>query len=101
MVGGYNSSNTSHLVELLEQKFPSYFIASDQEIISAGEINHFDYPNQKRVSSKNFIPQKEKVKIILTSGASCPDATVEKVLNKLLACFSNVKKKEEALRFLH
>ena len=101
VVGGYNSSNTSHLVELLEQKFPSYFIASDQEIISAGEINHFDYPNQKRVSSKNFIPQKEKVKIILTSGASCPDATVEKVLNKLLACFSNVKKKEEALRFLH
>ena len=32
VVGGYNSSNTSHLVELLEQKFPTYFISSDKEI---------------------------------------------------------------------
>ncbi|MHB8403750.1 MAG: 4-hydroxy-3-methylbut-2-enyl diphosphate reductase, partial [Bacteroidia bacterium] len=100
VVGGYNSSNTSHLVELLEQKFPTYFISSDKEIESNTLIHHFDYPNQKKVSTDNFIPKKDKVNIILTSGASCPDAVVERVLNKLLSCFNQVKTKEEALAFL-
>lgn len=100
VVGGYNSSNTSHLVELLEQKFPTYFISSDKEIESNTLIHHFDYPNQKKVSTNNFIPKKDKVNIILTSGASCPDAVVERVLNKLLSCFNQVRTKEEALSFL-
>ncbi len=100
VVGGYNSSNTSHLVELLEQKFPTYFISSDKEIESKTFIHHFDYPNHKNASTENFIPQKDKVNIILTSGASCPDAVVERVLNKLLSCFENVKTKEEALSFM-
>lgn len=100
VVGGYNSSNTSHLVELLAQKFPTYFISSDKEIESKTLIHHFDYPNHKNVSTENFIPKKDKVNIILTSGASCPDAVVERVLNKLLSCFENVKTKEEALSFM-
>lgn len=99
VVGGYNSSNTSHLVELLEDKFPTYFISSDKEIESDTLIHHFDYPHQKRLSTNDFIPKKEKVKIILTSGASCPDAVVEKVLNKLLSFFEKIKSKEEALAF--
>jgi 4-hydroxy-3-methylbut-2-en-1-yl diphosphate reductase len=99
VVGGYNSSNTSHLVELLEQKFPTYFISSDKEIESNTLIHHFDYPHQKRLSTNDFIPKKEKVNIILTSGASCPDAVVEKVLNKLLSYFKGIKTKEEALAF--
>ncbi len=99
VVGGYNSSNTSHLVELLEQKFPTYFISSDKEIESNTLIHHFDYPNQKRLSTNDFIPKKEKVNIILTSGASCPDVVVEKVLNKLLSYFKGIKTKEEAFSF--
>jgi 4-hydroxy-3-methylbut-2-en-1-yl diphosphate reductase len=47
VVGGYNSSNTSHLVELLEQKFPTYFIKDEGEILSADEIQHFNYPEHK------------------------------------------------------
>src|ERR1700757_1161795 len=98
VVGGYNSSNTSHLVELLEQKFSTYFISSDQEIESATLIHHFDYQHHKKLSTKDFIPtKKEKVNIILTSGASCPDAVVEKVLNKLLGYFKEAKTTEEAL----
>jgi len=100
VVGGYNSSNTSHLVELLEQKFPTYFISSDKEIESNTLIYHFDYPHQKRIQTENFIPKKDKVNIILTSGASCPDAVVERVLNKLLSYFDHVKTKEEALSFI-
>ena len=100
VVGGYNSSNTSHLVELLEQQFLTYFISSEKEIESNTLIHHFDYPNQKRLSTENFIPKKDKVKIILTSGASCPDAAVERVLNRLLGCFKNTTPKEEALSFI-
>ena len=100
VVGGYNSSNTSHLVELLEQKFSTYFISSDKEIESGVLIHYFDYPHQKRLSTHDFIPQKEKVNIILTSGASCPDAVVEKVLKKLLSYFKETKTTEEALFFL-
>jgi 4-hydroxy-3-methylbut-2-enyl diphosphate reductase len=100
VVGGYNSSNTSHLVELLEQKFPTYFISSEKEIESGSLIHHFDYPHQKHASTKDFIPKKDKVNIILTCGASCPDAVVERVLQKLLHCFEGVQTEEEALAFL-
>lgn len=101
VIGGYNSSNTSHLVELLEKKFPTYFISSDQEIESATLIHHFDYQHHKKLSTKDFIPtKKEKVNVILTSGASCPDAIVEKVLNKLLSYFNEAKTIEEALALL-
>lgn len=101
VVGGYNSSNTSHLVELLERKFHTYFISSEKEIKDKNEIHHFDYPNHKNVHTNNFIPQKEKVKIILTSGASCPDAEVEKVMNKLLSFFPGTKSVDEIISQLN
>lgn len=97
VVGGYNSSNTSHLVELLERKFKTFFIASEHEIVNEMEIHHFDYPHQQKLTSFNFIPKKEKVKIILTSGASCPDALVEKVLRRLAGFFAGIKNDEEIL----
>jgi 4-hydroxy-3-methylbut-2-enyl diphosphate reductase len=83
VVGGYNSSNTSHLVELLEQKFKTYFIKNETEIGDDNSINHFDYPHKKMVNTQNFIEQKRPVTIILTSGASCPDAVMERVMLKL------------------
>ncbi len=97
VVGGFNSSNTSHLVELCEQKLPTYFISSHEEIISNKLIRHFDYHNKRMLSSKNFIPEKEIVKIILTSGASCPDAVVDGVMDRLLSFFSNSRSKEVLL----
>lgn len=98
VVGGYNSSNTSHLVELCEQKLKTFFIKSEEEIDSRSLINHFDYKNKKMLSTSNFLPSKDKVKIILTSGASCPDAVVENTLKKLLSYFDNRKTIEEVLR---
>lgn len=100
VVGGYNSSNTSHLVELLERKFKTYFISSEREIEGPELIHHFDYPHQQRLTSFNFLPRKEKVKIILTSGASCPDAVVEKVLRKLAGYFSGTRSDETVLASL-
>ncbi len=100
VVGGYNSSNTSHLVELLERKFPTYFISSEQEIENQNSIHHFDYPHQQKLNSFDFIPTKDKVKIILTSGASCPDAVVERVLRKMLSYFRDVKSDAEVIAVL-
>jgi 4-hydroxy-3-methylbut-2-enyl diphosphate reductase len=100
VVGGYNSSNTSHIVELCEEKLPTYFISSSKEIESDEIINHYNFHEHKKLKTENFIPQKDKVKIILTSGASCPDAIVEEVMNKLLSFFSNTRKTDEVLETL-
>jgi 4-hydroxy-3-methylbut-2-enyl diphosphate reductase len=97
VVGGYNSSNTSHLVELCEEVLPTYFIKSEEEIFSKDLIRHFNYNDKSILETANFLPQKDKLKIILTSGASCPDAVVDRVLQKLLSYFENKKSIEEVL----
>ncbi|MDO8550972.1 MAG: 4-hydroxy-3-methylbut-2-enyl diphosphate reductase, partial [Ignavibacteria bacterium] len=87
VVGGYNSSNTGHLVELCKEKLTTYFISDDEKIISHSGIKHFDIHSKKEIITKDFIPEKDVVDIILTSGASCPDAVLDRVLQKLLSCF--------------
>lgn len=97
VVGGYNSSNTSHIVELCEEKLPTYFISSAKEIESNEVIHHFNYNKKKHETTTNFIPKKNTVRIILTSGASCPDTMVDAVLDKLLSYFPDAKSKDEVL----
>ncbi len=96
-VGGYNSSNTSHIVELCESKFPTYFINSDKEILSRNEIRHFHIHQKEMVITQAFIPAKSPVKIVLTSGASCPDTLVDNVMLKLVNFFTGVRKLEEVM----
>jgi 4-hydroxy-3-methylbut-2-enyl diphosphate reductase len=100
VVGGYNSSNTSHLVELCERKFPTYFISSGNEIESKTKINHFDYPNKKHISTTDFLPSKQPLKIVITSGASCPDSVVDAVIHKLNSFFTGVNSVENVLNSL-
>ena len=88
VVGGYNSSNTSHLVELLEQKFPCYFIKDESEILSQEHIRSFDI-HSKTISDSTFISTESNHRIILTSGASCPDSIVDGVMMKILSFFHN------------
>ena len=87
VVGGYNSSNTTHLVELLEQKFNTFFIQSSDSILSKNEIQSFDIHQKELVKHNSFLGEKEKISIILTSGASCPDAIVDGVIQKILDFF--------------
>ena len=91
VVGGYNSSNTSHIVELCEQKLPTYFISSEREIISKNEIKHFDFLHQKHLHTMDFLPSSKNIDIILTSGASCPDSIVDEVLQKIISFFPESK----------
>jgi 4-hydroxy-3-methylbut-2-enyl diphosphate reductase len=97
VVGGYNSSNTSHIVELCERKFPTYFINSDLEIKSKLEIHHFDYPNKQKRMTISYLPEKNPVKIILTSGASCPDTLVDRVMLKILGFYEDAKPVESVM----
>lgn len=89
VIGGYNSSNTSHLVELLEEKFSTYFISDETKILSAEEILHFDLQSYKEIKSNNYIPNKEQITIALTSGASCPDSIVDSVIQKLISLYKD------------
>lgn len=84
VVGGYNSSNTSHLVELLERKFPTFFIKNKEEIRSANLIRSFNIHDKELVERQDFLPDYEKLRIIITSGASCPDSIVDGVIQRIL-----------------
>lgn len=97
IVGGYNSSNTSHIVELCEEKYPSYFISSAEKIESRNRIHHFNYHEQEELHTDDFLPDEGPATIILTSGASCPDALVDEVMQKVLSYYPDSKSVESVL----
>jgi 4-hydroxy-3-methylbut-2-enyl diphosphate reductase len=87
VVGGYNSSNTSHLVELCEEKLPTYFISSEEKIVSFDEILHYDFHTRTEKRQSGWLPEWRPVRILISSGASCPDALVEAVIRKIAGYF--------------
>jgi len=91
VVGGYNSSNTSNIVKICEEEITTYFIDSADRIISENEINHFDILKQLVIISKDYLPDKYPVEILITSGASCPDASVESVIRKIISFYESAK----------
>jgi len=97
VVGGYNSSNTSHIAELCEKKLPTFFISGVSEITAPSSIRHYNYHAQEVILSGPYLPSKEKVKIILTSGASCPDSVVDAVLQRILSFYPESISIDEAL----
>lgn len=86
VVGGYNSSNTTHLVELLEQNCPTYFIKDVSEIQEDGSLYGFNIHKKEREHFTTFLPSlpAKSPTIAITSGASCPDATVDQVIQRIL-----------------
>lgn len=97
VVGGYNSSNTSHLVELCEEKLPTYFINNEDKILSDKEILHYSLSEKTEKRASGYLPQKAIVKILITSGASCPDALVEGVIKKLAGFYPSSRTVEELI----
>jgi 4-hydroxy-3-methylbut-2-en-1-yl diphosphate reductase len=83
VMGGYNSSNTTHLVELCEKVLPTYFISSEEKIISEKEILHFNFHTKEELLTHDFLPTRQPARILITSGASCPDAMVENLIRRL------------------
>ena len=95
VVGGYNSSNTSHLVELCEDSLQTYFINHADKILDKETILHFNFHSKEQLETTGFLPDKHPLKILVTSGASCPDALVEEVIEKLVSYFTISKTIEE------
>lgn len=98
IIGGYNSSNTTHLVELCEQKLPTYFISSEDKILNAQEILHYNFHDKREYLTRDFLPTHRPAKIMITSGASCPDALVEGVIRRLCNIFGVEEAIEEVQR---
>ncbi|GAB2522556.1 4-hydroxy-3-methylbut-2-enyl diphosphate reductase [Spirosoma aerophilum] len=107
VAGGYNSSNTSHIVELCEEKLPTYFIESEQKILSDKLIRHFNGHTKQEVVTENFLTKQadqssdnsanSPITVLLTCGASCPDAVVEGILLKLVSYFPNARPVSEII----
>ena len=93
VVGGYNSSNTNHLVELCDGKMPTYFVRDAEEIESPQFIRHWDIHAKTVRETTDWLPMNppdgKPVDIVLTAGASCPDALLDEVLCKVVAWFPN------------
>lgn len=101
VVGGYNSSNTMHIVELLERKFPTYHVRDVAELVSQHEIRHFDQWEKSIKTTLNWFPahrNDKPITVALTSGASCPDTLVDEVLMHIVGYFQGVKSIDEALK---
>ncbi len=84
VIGGYNSSNTSQIVTILESKFPTFFIQDAQELVSDQLIRHFHYDSHMHAETTNWLPRKENLRVLITSGASCPDTVMEEVIHRIL-----------------
>lgn len=99
VVGGYNSSNTSHLVEILEQVMPVFFISGAACLGDSGTVRSFNI--HKQSEEQLVLPlDKRPVRIAVTSGASCPDSVVDRVLLRLLDILDEPKSLEEIIKAL-
>ena len=87
VVGGYNSSNTSHIVELCAHAMPTYFVQGAEEIMSGNSIRHYSLSSRTVETTTDWLPEKRPLEVVLTCGASCPDAILDAVLCRLLALF--------------
>ena len=101
VVGGYNSSNTSHLVELCEEVLPTYFINDANNIIDKNTIIRHHFRTHEMETVSNFLPTTSPIKILITSGASCPDAVIENVIDKLLSLLPEAKTKGAVMNELN
>jgi 4-hydroxy-3-methylbut-2-enyl diphosphate reductase len=79
VVGGYNSSNTSHLAEMGEAELPTYFVRGADKLESAIRITHYDLHQKSEISTENWLPRGPVV-VGITAGASCPNNLIEETI---------------------
>jgi 4-hydroxy-3-methylbut-2-en-1-yl diphosphate reductase len=98
IIGGANSSNTSHLVELCEEHMPTYFIGGPESLISRTQIKHFDLHSHDVKHSYDWLPETNPLEILLTAGASCPDVLLDRVMSQICSWFPDASSPETALK---
>ena len=86
VVGGYNSSNTAHLVEIGEKQLPTFFIRTAECLTSLEQIIHFDlHLKVETTSYSGKLSSMEPVTIGITAGASCPNNLIEDTILRVFA----------------
>ncbi|WP_018968747.1 4-hydroxy-3-methylbut-2-enyl diphosphate reductase [Rubritalea marina] len=85
VVGGYNSSNTSHLVEIGQEELPTFFIQNSDRLTSLEEILHFDLEEKCEVTTEhtNLLDLSKPVTVGITAGASCPNNLIESTIKRV------------------
>ncbi len=81
VIGGYNSSNTSHLAEMGEAKLPTYFI-KNAKMLSEHVIQHYNQHQGREVEARDWLPA-GKITVGVTAGASCPNNLIEDTIRRL------------------
>lgn len=84
VIGGYKSSNTAHLAKLCAESVPTFHIQDAAEILSADEISHLEFSSRKVITTNAWLPKKRPLEIMLTAGASSPDALVDQVIERVV-----------------
>ena len=97
VVGGANSSNTSHLVEICAARMPTFFIDSAAQIEGRTKIEHFDVQSKKYVRTRNWLMKDPPVTLVLTAGASCPDILLDEVIRTVSGAFEGARSPEDVL----
>lgn len=82
VIGGYNSSNTSHLAEMGEAKLRTYFIKNAAKLASDKLIQHYDQHEKREVETRDWLPE-GRITVGITAGASCPNNLIEDVIRRL------------------
>jgi 4-hydroxy-3-methylbut-2-enyl diphosphate reductase len=82
VVGGYNSSNTSHLAEMGEAVLPTFFIKNAGKMESDQLIRHYDLHRRAEIETRNWLPS-GKITVGITAGASCPNNLIEDTIRRL------------------
>jgi len=99
VIGGHNSSNTTHLVEILEEKFKTFFIRDANSLHDDGAADSFDI-HTKEIRKLKFEFSEKPLKIAVTAGASCPDSIVDRVIQRIIELTRPEKSLQEALQIL-
>lgn len=84
VVGGYNSSNTAHLVEIAEPLVPTFFIRDASCFKSLEQIVHFDLLHHRETTTyERLLSNDHAVTVGITAGASCPNNLIEDAIVKV------------------
>ena len=84
VVGGFNSSNTIQIATILGQNMPVYFVRNSDDLISNQKATVFNFSLLKEEEIVPSLLFAENLKLVVTSGASCPDKTVDLVIQKII-----------------
>ena len=97
VIGGYNSSNTTHLVEIAEKQLPTFFIRNSGCLRDLEEIIHFDLNGKtERTGYTDKLAGPGPVTIGITAGASCPNNLIEDTILRVFALRGTTAEQIEA-----